>query len=169
MQNRKISQSLPPSESEMTSVSRGILASANSERQFRNAPPEMDAVPDISGMLDLEPKTDNGLNRRPKQSDDSYQSAYEAGLASGREAGYRQGYRAGFQDGYKLRNPLSETAATPDKTPVESNKTVAKSVTRLRGLPCAHCGRTTYSDELECPSCGTPKAHAVRDRVATGR
>jgi ribosomal protein L37E len=129
----------------------------------------MDDVLGISEMLDHQPKNDIGRDHETKHSDDAYQSAYEAGLASGREAGYRQGYRVGFLDGYKLENPARTTAATPDKTTVESNKAVAKTVTRLRGLPCARCGRTTYSDELECPSCGTPKAHPIRESLAKGR
>ena len=141
----------------MTSVSRGILATGNGE-DLRNTPPSMDDVLGISEMLDHQPKND-----------DSYRPTHEPGLASGIEAGYRQGYRAGFLDGYKLRNPARERAGTLDKTRVESNKTATKSVTRLRGLPCAHCGRPTYSDELECASCGTPKAHLVRDRLAKGK
>ena len=152
----------------MTSVSRGILATGNGE-DLRNTPPSMDDVLGISEMLDRQPKNDNGQNRGPKQDDDSYRPTHDAGLASGTEAGYRQGYRAGFLDGYKLRNPARERAATLDKTRVESNKTVTKSVTRLRGLPCAHCGRPTYSDELECASCGTPKSHLVRDRLAKAK
>ena len=153
----------------MTSVSRTILATANGEGQLRNTPPKMDDVLNISEMLDLQPKNEHGQNRGPTQNYDSYESAYEAGLASGREAGYGQGYRAGFLDGYKLRNPAREKAATPHRTTAESNKSTAKSVTRLRGLPCAHCGRPTYNDELECASCGTPKVHPVRDRLARGK
>src|ERR1700740_609689 len=168
MPNRKISQSLPAPEPGLASVSRGILVTANGEGRLRNTPPSIEDVLGISEMLDHQPTDDNGHSHGPKHSDDAHQSAYEAGLTSGREVGYRQGYRAGFLAGYKLKNPVPATAATPDKTTVESNKTVGKSVTRLRGLPCAHCGRTTYSDELECPSCGTPKAHPAVERLAKG-
>jgi len=152
----------------MTSLSRRVLAAANGEGHLtRNAPPNKDDVLGISEMLDHQPKNDNGHDHGPERGEDPYQSAYDAGLASAREAGYRQGYREGFSDGYKfrLRNPLQETTATPDKSTVESKKTAAKTVTRLRGLPCANCGHSTYSDELECPSCGTPKAHAVSESL----
>src|SRR5215472_1536903 len=169
MQNRKVRQAVPAPEFDMTSVSRGAFATNNGEGQLRNTPPNMDDVLGVSEMLGNQPNNDNGHNHGPNHSEGSYQSAYEAGLANGREAGCRQGYREGFLDGYKVRNSVRAIAPTPDKMKIGSNKAAAKSVTRLRGLPCANCGRTTYSDELECSGCGTSKADAAREKVARAR
>jgi flagellar biosynthesis/type III secretory pathway protein FliH len=161
MQNRKVKQSVPAPESDLVSMWRELLAAAKGGEQLRNPPSNVDLG--ISEMLDHQPKNKSSYDHGPKRSEDSSQSTYEAGLASGREAGYQQGYREGFWDGCNLRNPVQEMAATPDKSTVGSKKTRAKSMTRLRGLPCANCGRSTYSDELECPGCGTPKARNQRE------
>jgi len=158
--NKKVSQPVPAPESDLTSIWRGLLAAAEGAEQPRNT------MPNVDDVLGISEKNDNGHDPGSKRGEDSYQSTYEAGLASGREADYRQGYREGFLDGYKLRNPVRGPAATLDKSAVGSNKTTAKSVIRLRGLPCANCGQSSYTDELDCPGCGTPKARTVGEKIA---
>jgi hypothetical protein len=96
----------------------------------------------------------NGQNHTLTEREASSQSAYEAGLASGREAGYRQGYQAGFADGYKQTQGVVETS-TAAGAKAKAGEGRAK---RLRGLPCAHCGVSLFSDETFCRSCGTPKS-----------
>ena len=74
-----------------------------------------------------------------------YQASYQAGYASGREAGFRQGYQAGYGDG---RGQVTSNA------PAAAEKHAAGiPKTRLFGLPCRHCGRFFFSDELQCPYC----------------
>jgi hypothetical protein len=112
---------------------------------------------------------DRDLNRDDavhtlERAENSFQSVYEAGLAKSTEAGYRRGYREGFSDGYQSGYAQAMAVAPRDTPAVELNKTGAKSVTRLRGLPCANCGRSSYTDELQCPGCGAPKVRAFADR-----
>jgi hypothetical protein len=96
----------------------------------------------------------NGHNHTLPQRRDSNQAGYEAGLASGREAGYREGYQAGFADGIK------QTQGNADNSMSAAPKTKGADgcLIRLRGLPCAHCGVSLFSDETSCRCCGTPKA-----------
>jgi hypothetical protein len=115
----------------------------------------------VSEKLDQGPNNGNVHIHALKQREDSYQLAYEAGLASGKQAGYRQGYREGFSDCRKLGNPAREADATSHTSTGASKKAEANCVSRLRGLPCANCGCSSYSDEVQCPCCGAPKAHAV--------
>jgi len=96
----------------------------------------------------------NGQDHMLKEGEVSAQSAYDAGLARGLEAGYRQGYQAGFADGLKQPQGVAETSSAPGaKTKAGEGR--AK---RLRGLPCAHCGVSLFSDETFCRCCGTPKS-----------
>ena len=118
----------------------------------------------VSEKLDQEPNNGNGHIHTLKQREDSYQSAYEAGLASGKEAGYRRGYREGFSDCCKLGNPARKAAATSHTSTGASKKAAANCASRLRGLPCANCGCSSYSDEVQCPCCGTPKARVVGEQ-----
>ena len=158
MQNRKVRQSVPAPDSDLVSIWRGLLAAAKGGEQLRDTQPNKD-LPGISERSNRQPTHDNGNSHGAKRSDDSCESAHETD-PGGREAGYRQGYREGFQDGYKLRNSVQGTPATADKSTAGSNKTAARSMVRLRGLPCPNCGHSTYSDELVCPACGTPKARS---------
>jgi hypothetical protein len=105
-----------------------------------------------SGMVDEPGSNGNGQSNTLQQREDSYQAAYDAGLASGREAAYREGYQAGFADGFKQtlgsdRAPASAAAKT---------KTADDLVQRLKGLPCPHCGISSFTDETHCPCCRTP-------------
>jgi len=110
-----------------------------------------------SGVVADPASNGNGHSHPAPQQDDFYQAAYDEGLAHGREAGYRQGYQAGFADGFKQAqgdSGQSTTAGAAAKTPDGRLK-------RLRGLPCAHCGASVYSDETSCRCCGTPKGERV--------
>ena len=118
----------------------------------------------VPKKLDQEPHNGNGHIHTLKQREDSYQAAYEAGLTSGKEAGYRRGYREGFSDCCQLGNPAHGAAATSHTSPDASGKAAANCATRLRGLPCANCGCGSYSDEVQCPCCKTPKARAVGEQ-----
>jgi hypothetical protein len=96
----------------------------------------------------------NGNGHTLPQRKESNQAGYEAGLAIGREDGYRQGYQAGFADGIK------HTPGNADNSMSAAPKTKGADgcLKRLRGLPCAHCGVSLFSDETSCRCCGTPKA-----------
>jgi len=121
----------------------------------------------VSEMLDQQPSNGNGRIDTLQQREDAYQAAYEAGFASGKEAGYRRGYRDGFSDCYKLANPAPRAAARPVKSTSTfggSKKTAENRTSRLRGLPCANCGCSSFSDEVQCPRCGTPKISAVGEQ-----
>ena len=117
----------------------------------------MDERTNVSASLDHQPNNGNG--HRLEHPDRPYQSAYEAGRISGREEGYRLGYREGFFDGWKLVNPASGATAAQDAPTAASGKATGIPSPRLRGLPCANCGCSTYGDELQCSRCGTPTAH----------
>ena len=117
----------------------------------------------VSEMLDQQPNNGNGHIRTLKQVEDLYKSAYEAGLARGKEEGYRRGYREGFADCIKFGNPASIAIAMPNK-PTDTSKEAAANRARLKGLPCANCGCPSYSDEMKCPRCGTPKAATVGEQ-----
>ena len=119
----------------------------------------------VSEMLEPRPKNDNGQVHTLKQREDAYQAAYEAGLAAGREEGYRCGYREGFSDCYKLNNPAHKTASMPDGAKGATKKAEAVRVIRLRGLPCTNCGCCSYSDEAQCPSCGTLKVGTAGEQA----
>jgi hypothetical protein len=122
---------------------------------------DMTEATSISEKLDQEPNNGNGHIHTLKQREDSSQSAYEAGLASGNEAGYRRGYRNGFSDHSKLGDP-AHGAAAPLPTSIGAFKEAAANrAIRLRRLPCANCGCASYTDEVQCPCCETPKARAV--------
>jgi hypothetical protein len=125
---------------------------------------DMTKATSVPKKLDQEPNNGNGHIHTPKQREDSYRSAYEAGLASGKEAGYRRGYREGFSDCCQLGNPASGAAATSQTSTGASKQAAAKCGIRLRGLPCANCGCASYSDEVQCPCCKTPKARAVGEQ-----
>jgi hypothetical protein len=121
----------------------------------------------VSETLDQHPSNGNRHSHTRKQRKDSYQSAYEAGLSSGREAGYRRGYQEGFSDGCKLGKPAGGAAAksgTGTSTGA-AKKAADNRASRLRGLPCANCGCSSYSDEAQCPRCGAPKATSVEESV----
>ena len=161
MQNRRIGLSVPAPESDLVSIWRGLLsAAAKGGEQLTGTPPNMNDV------LGISEKNDKGEDHGLNHSEDSKQQVYETGLVGGIEAGYRQGYREGFLDGYKLRNAVRRASATADKPIVRSNKAAVKIGIRLRGLPCANCGRSSYTDEQECPGCGIPKAHPVKEKAA---
>jgi len=118
----------------------------------------------VPKKLDQEPNNSNNHIHTLKQHVDSYQSAYEAGLASGKEAGYRRGYREGFSDCRQLGNPTPGAAATSHTSADASKVATANCAGRLRGLPCANCGCASYSDEVQCPCCKTPKGRAVGEQ-----
>lgn len=115
----------------------------------------------VPKKIDQDPNYGNGHIHTLKQREDSYQSAYEAGLAGGKEAGYRRGYREGFSDCCQSGNPAPGAAATSHTSAEASEEAAATSAIRLRGLPCTNCGCGSYSDEVQCPCCKTPKARAV--------
>ena len=117
----------------------------------------------ISEKLDQEPNNGNGYIHNLKDREDSYHSVYEAGLASGEEAGYRRGYREGFSDCCQLANPERAADATSHTSTGAFKEAAANRAIRLRGLPCANCGCASYTDEVQCPSCRTTKACAVRE------
>lgn len=96
----------------------------------------------------------NGQDRMLTEREASAQPSYDAGLARGLEAGYRQGYQAGFADGIKQTQGVAEPSAAPAGK-MKAGEGRAK---RLRGLPCAHCGVSLFSDETFCRCCGTPKS-----------
>jgi len=125
---------------------------------------DMTEATNVSGMLDRQLGVGNGHSHAVTQREDSYQSAYEAGLARGKEEGYRRGYREGFSDCYKLSKSTRGTAATAETTTEASKKTASNRASRLRGLPCANCGSPSYSDEVQCPRCGTPREAAVGEQ-----
>ena len=121
----------------------------------------------VSEMLDQQPSNGNGRIDTLQQREDAYRAAYEAGFASGKEAGYRRGYRDGFSDCYKLTNPAPNAAARPVRSTSASGaskKTAENRTSRLRGLPCANCGCSSFSDEVQCPRCGTHKMSAVGEQ-----
>jgi hypothetical protein len=119
----------------------------------------------VSEMLDPRPKNDTGQIHTLKQHEGAHQAAYEAGMAAGKEEGYRRGYQEGFSDCYKLGNPAHKVAPMPDAPKVATKKAEAMHVIRLRGLPCANCGCCAYSDEAQCPSCGTLKTIAAGEQA----
>jgi hypothetical protein len=118
----------------------------------------------VPKRLDQLPNKGNGHLHTLKHGEDSYQSAYEAGLAGGKEAAYRRGYREGFSDCCQLGNPAPGAAATSHTSANASEKAAANCPTQLRGFPCANCGCSSYSDEMQCPCCKTPKARAVGEQ-----
>jgi hypothetical protein len=118
----------------------------------------------VSEKLDQQPNNGNGHIHILKPREDSYQLAYETGLASGKEAGYRRGYREGFSDCSQLGNPAREANATSQTSTGASKEAAAKCAIRLRGLPCENCGCGSYSDEVQCPCCKTPRALAVGEQ-----
>jgi hypothetical protein len=118
----------------------------------------------VPKKIDQEPNNGNGHIYTLKQREDSCQSAYEAGLASGKEAEYRRGYREGFSDCSQLGNPAPGAAATSHTSAEASKEAAAKCPTRLKGFPCANCGCGSFSDEVQCPCCKTPKARAVGEQ-----
>jgi hypothetical protein len=118
----------------------------------------------VPKKLDQEPNNGNGHIHTLKRREDSCQSTYEAGLASGKEAEYRQGYREGWSDCCQLGNPAPGAAATSHTSADASEKAAANCPTRLRGFPCANCGCVSFSDEVQCPRCKTPKARAVGEQ-----
>jgi hypothetical protein len=122
-------------------------------------------VINVSELLDQLPNNDTGRIHALKQREDAYEAAYEAGLAAGKEEGYRRGYQEGFSDCYKLGNPAHKAASIPDAPKGATKKAEANRVIRLRGLPCANCGCCAYSDEAQCPSCGTLKAVAAGEQA----
>jgi hypothetical protein len=118
----------------------------------------------VPKKLDQAPNNSNGHIHTLKQRVDSYQSAYEAGLAIGKEAGYRRGYQNGFSDCCQLGNPAPGAAATSHTSADASKEPAANCASRLRGLPCVNCGCASYSDEVQCPCCKTPKAGTVGEQ-----
>ncbi len=121
-------------------------------------------VPELFGE---QPKNGNGnVHMLKPREDGTYLSAYQAGLAVGKEEGYRRGYREGFSDGSKLGNP-TRPAAMPRFAPtMPAREPAAVGPARLRGLPCAKCRCASYTDEVKCPACGTPKASAAGNQPA---
>jgi flagellar biosynthesis/type III secretory pathway protein FliH len=112
----------------------------------------------VSEISDQKPHNGNGHIGASKQREESHQSAYEAGLAKGKEEGYRRGYREGFADCIKLDIHPRRAASAPAPASTSTlEATAANSSTRLKGLPCSICGCPSYSDEVQCPSCKTPK------------
>jgi hypothetical protein len=140
------------------------LDPAKGKSQPRKNPMDMTEAISVSGMLDQQPNNGNGHIHTLNPHQDSYQSGYDAGMTVGKEEGYRRGYREGFSDGFKLGNPTHGAASIPDASKGASKKTVADRASRLRGLPCANCGCSSYSDEVQCPGCGTPKVRAVGEQ-----
>ena len=112
----------------------------------------------VSQLLDQPLTNGNGNVHTLKAREDSlFQSAYQAGLAAGLEAGYRRGYREGFSDGRKLDNVAHGATTAQSLATGLAKRNSATRETRLRGLPCANCGCASYSDEAQCPGCGTSK------------
>jgi hypothetical protein len=161
MRNSTAKQSTSLHEFEKVTISPDLRAAANDEVELKKISMDTNEAIAVSEMVDRQPNNDNGHILTLKRRDVSYQSAYEAGLASGKEVGYQRGYREGFSDGCKLGNPASGTTATADMPIAVSKKSADKRASRLRGLPCANCGCASYSDEAQCPCCGTPKAPAA--------
>jgi hypothetical protein len=95
----------------------------------------------------------NGNGHSHTHREDSYPAAHAAGATSGQEAAFRQGYQAGFADGIKHTQEDAGTATNA----APSAKKVNGILKRLRGLPCAECGVSMFSDESCCRCCGTPK------------
>jgi hypothetical protein len=143
------------------------LAPAPGKSQPRKNPMNMTEAISVSEKPNQEPNNGYWPIHALKQPEYSYQSAYEAGLARGKQAGYRLGYREGFSDGSELRNPASGAAATSHASKGAPKERVGNCAIRLRGLPCANCGCVSYSDEVQCPRCGTPKSRAVGEESKT--
>jgi hypothetical protein len=140
------------------------LAPAPGKSQPRKNPMNMTEAISVSERSNQEPNNGYRPIHALKQPEDSYHSAFEAGLARGKEAGYRLGYREGFSDGSELRNPASGAAVTSHASKGAPKETVGNCAIRLRGLPCANCGCVSYSDEVQCPRCGTPKSRSVGEK-----
>jgi hypothetical protein len=100
----------------------------------------------------------DGLSRKPEEIEALCQAAYQTGYASGKKMGYRQGYKAGYANGRKQNN--GSTPAT--RTSVISGG-IRTSQQLLLGLPCTNCGAYFYSDEAQCPRCGTPRYRNPRE------
>ena len=99
----------------------------------------------------------NGHNHAPAHHGDSYQAAFAAGAASAHEAAFREGYQAGFAAGFAQAQQESAPNSTSTSA-APRGKTADGLLKRLRGLPCAQCGVSMYSDESICRCCGTTKA-----------
>lgn len=118
-------------------------------------------VPELFGEQLKKGNGNGNLHMLKPREDGSSLSAYQSGLAAGMEEGYGRGYREGFSDGSKLAIP-SGAAAAPRYTPTApAIKAAMYGPRRLRGLPCSECGCASYTDEVKCPSCGTPKMGTV--------
>jgi HSP20 family molecular chaperone IbpA len=147
------------------------VAPAENESQLTSADLNMVEAVGVSEMVDQQPKNSNRRIHTLKHPEYTYQSAYEARWASGTIAGYPRGYREGYSDGFKLGNLVNMAAAAPDTStvatsPAAPEKAAANCKVRLRRLPCENCGGCLYSDESQCPRCGTPKTHAIGEQSA---
>ncbi|HLJ23802.1 MAG TPA: hypothetical protein VKT71_06810 [Candidatus Acidoferrales bacterium] len=103
----------------------------------------------------------NGNGHSHTHREDSYPATRAAGVTSEQEAAFRLGYQAGFADGFKQTQ--ADTAHTTSAAPRAKN--ADGRLKRLRGLPCAECGVSMYSDESCCSCCGTPKGARAKDRT----
>ena len=159
MQNKTIGQPAPARASGNIGRLRKSLAGPKGEGQPNAIPGANDELAS-SGIGDHQLNRDNGMHMF-ERTEGSFQSVYDEVLAKGREAGYRQGYREGFSDGYKLGQAAAGAATALDTSAADLNKASPKCVIRLRGLPCANCGRCSYSDEPRCPGCGAAKVRAA--------
>lgn len=118
------------------------------------------------------PHSENGNARVHQQGQDAEAtpSQNESGLDSGKDRWFQQGYRAGYLDG--LVHGLKQTdtglagtvANTADRHSPPSKKARDHRELRLRGLPCAVCGCSSYTDEKQCPCCGTPNDQGLASK-----
>ena len=108
----------------------------------------MQTIEKTNGSTLTKHSSSNDLNSVPDEFLGLYQASYQAGYASGREAGFRQGYQAGYGDGDG--QVISNAPAAAEKHAAGIPKT------RLFGLPCSHCRRLFFSDEVRCPYCKQP-------------
>ncbi len=92
---------------------------------------------------------------RSPSHEDRFTSGFEAAVKAAKEAAFHDGYRAGFADGWR-----DDDASASPKT--------ARGI-RLRGLPCASCGCSSYTDEALCPCCGSPKSATRSNPVCPTR
>ena len=109
----------------------------------------MHTLEKTNGSALTQHSSSDDLNSVPSEFMGLYQASYQAGYASGREAGFRQGYQAGYGD--------SRDQGT-SSVPAAAEKHAAIPKTRLFGLPCSHCRRLFFSDEVRCPYCKTAVA-----------
>lgn len=96
----------------------------------------------------------------------SHESAYETGISVGKVEGFARGYQQGFSDGFRFANSSTGQAIIGSGPEAGPTRVTDKREARLRGLPCIKCGCPSYSGELQCPRCGSPKEHEGKTQSA---